>query len=75
MGYAIMTTRTLELDWKMRALHVLPMFLVPGLSFLTYSALSSFSRIRKYWEQLLYATSQRLLDIVLLLFNVLLCLK
>lgn len=45
VGYAIMTTRTLELDWKMRALHVLPMFLVPGLSFLTYSALSSFSRI------------------------------
>ncbi|XP_027080890.1 uncharacterized protein At2g24330-like [Coffea arabica] len=45
VGYAIMTTRTLELDWKMRALHVLPMFLVPGFSFLTYSALNSFSRM------------------------------
>lgn len=45
VGYAIMTTRTLELNWKMRALRVLPMFLVPGLSFLTYSALNSFSRM------------------------------
>ncbi|KAK3027843.1 hypothetical protein RJ639_041477, partial [Escallonia herrerae] len=45
VGYAIMTTRSLDLDWKMRALRVLPMFLLPALSFLTYSALLSFTRM------------------------------
>ncbi|KAL3655371.1 hypothetical protein CASFOL_001157 [Castilleja foliolosa] len=46
VGYAIMTTRTLNLDWKMRALRVLPMFLLPALCFITYSTLRSFSRMR-----------------------------
>ncbi|KAG8367441.1 hypothetical protein BUALT_Bualt16G0072500 [Buddleja alternifolia] len=43
--YAIMTTRSLDLNWKMRALRVLPMFLLPALSSLTYSALRSFTRM------------------------------
>ncbi|GFP79928.1 uncharacterized protein at2g24330 [Phtheirospermum japonicum] len=46
VGYAIMTTRSLNLDWKMRALRVLPMFLLPALCFITYSTLRSFSRMR-----------------------------
>ncbi|RAL44277.1 hypothetical protein DM860_015637 [Cuscuta australis] len=45
VGYAIMTTRSLDLNWKLRALRVLPMFLLPGLSFVLYSALGSFRRI------------------------------
>lgn len=45
VGYAIMTTRSLDLNWKLRALRVLPMFLLPGLSFVLYSALGSFKRI------------------------------
>nr|GLL17510.1 uncharacterized protein At2g24330-like [Ipomoea trifida] len=45
VAYAIITTRSRHLNWKMRALHVLPMFLLPGLSFITYSALGSFTRI------------------------------
>ncbi|KZV42506.1 hypothetical protein F511_38603, partial [Dorcoceras hygrometricum] len=44
--YAIMTTRSLDLNWKMRALRVLPMFLLPALSSLTYSVLGSFTRMR-----------------------------
>ncbi|XP_059665548.1 uncharacterized protein At2g24330-like [Cornus florida] len=45
VGYAIMTTRSLDLNWKMRAFRILPMFLLPGLSTLTYSALASFTRM------------------------------
>ncbi|KAL9237750.1 hypothetical protein vseg_012263 [Gypsophila vaccaria] len=41
VAYAIMTARTAE-NWKIRAFHVLPMFLLPVLSSLTYTALSSF---------------------------------
>ncbi|KAL7093464.1 hypothetical protein ACP275_11G042100 [Erythranthe tilingii] len=46
VGYAIMTTRSVELNWKMRALRVLPMFLLPVYSFVTFSALRSYTRIR-----------------------------
>ncbi|XP_068642674.1 uncharacterized protein At2g24330-like [Aristolochia californica] len=45
--YAVLTTRTLGLNWKMRALHVLPMFVLPGLSFVIYSMLSRFTRMRE----------------------------
>ncbi|KAG6414231.1 hypothetical protein SASPL_126949 [Salvia splendens] len=36
LGYAIMTTRALVSDWKMRALLVFPVFLLPALSYITY---------------------------------------
>ncbi|XP_052203647.1 uncharacterized protein At2g24330-like isoform X2 [Diospyros lotus] len=45
VGYAIMTTRSLELKWKMRAFRVLPMFIMPGLSYIIYSALVRFTRM------------------------------
>ncbi|KAF3613577.1 putative auxin efflux carrier component 6-like [Capsicum annuum] len=51
VAYVIMTTRSLELNWKMRALRVLPMFLLPGLSFLTYSTLGSFTRMNEHKDQ------------------------
>ncbi|GMH29332.1 hypothetical protein Nepgr_031175 [Nepenthes gracilis] len=38
VGFAIMTSRSVE-DWKKRAFRVLPMFVLPGLSSATYSAL------------------------------------
>lgn len=40
VGYAIMTARTAE-DWKIRAFRVLPMFLLPALSSVAYSAIRS----------------------------------
>ncbi|KAG2691665.1 hypothetical protein I3760_08G018000 [Carya illinoinensis] len=45
ISYAIMTTRSMDLNWKMRAIRVLPMFLLPGLSFVAYSAFISFIRM------------------------------
>ncbi|KAH6817345.1 integral membrane metal-binding family protein [Perilla frutescens var. frutescens] len=45
VGYAIMTTRSLDLNWKMRALRVLPMFLLPVLSSITYFTLRGFTRM------------------------------
>ncbi|XP_021617688.2 uncharacterized protein At2g24330 [Manihot esculenta] len=42
VGYAIMTTRSMDLNWKMRAFRVMPMFLLPGISCLAYSAFVSF---------------------------------
>ncbi|KAF5743407.1 hypothetical protein HS088_TW09G01476 [Tripterygium wilfordii] len=45
VGYAIVTTRSMDLNWKMRAFRVLPMFLLPALSALIYSAFLSFARM------------------------------
>ncbi|KAK4746978.1 hypothetical protein SAY87_026015 [Trapa incisa] len=45
VGYAIVSTRTLDLDWKTRAFNVLPMFLLPTFSFASYSALVRFMRM------------------------------
>ncbi|CAJ1972175.1 unnamed protein product [Sphenostylis stenocarpa] len=45
VGYAIMTTRSMDMDWKMRAVRVLPMFLLPALSTATYSTFVSFTRM------------------------------
>ncbi|THU63899.1 hypothetical protein C4D60_Mb01t20700 [Musa balbisiana] len=46
MSYAVVTTRSEDLDWKMRAIRVLPMFVLPGLSTVIYSALISFLTIK-----------------------------
>ncbi|KAK1278171.1 hypothetical protein QJS04_geneDACA007278 [Acorus gramineus] len=45
VAYAIMTTRSVDLNWKMRAFRVLPMFFLPGLCFVIYSTLVSFTRM------------------------------
>lgn len=45
VGYAIMTTRSVGIDWKMRAIRVLPMFLLPALSSAVYSAFITFTRM------------------------------
>ncbi|CAH8388322.1 unnamed protein product [Eruca vesicaria subsp. sativa] len=45
VGYAIMATRTKDLDWKMRSFRILPMFLLPALSSLAYSSIVTFSKI------------------------------
>ncbi|GKC33754.1 hypothetical protein Tco_1046138 [Tanacetum coccineum] len=44
IGYAIMTTRTVDMEWRMRSLRVLPMFLLPALSFALYYGLQSFTK-------------------------------
>ncbi|KAJ1399263.1 Lunapark domain [Sesbania bispinosa] len=43
--YAIMTTRSMGMNWKMRAIRVLPMFLLPALSSAAYSTFVSFIRM------------------------------
>ncbi|KAL5184788.1 Uncharacterized protein HKD37_17G048440 [Glycine soja] len=48
VGYAIMTTRSMDMNWKMRAIRVLPMFLLPALSSATYTAFVSFTRMCKF---------------------------
>ncbi|XP_054796336.1 uncharacterized protein At2g24330 [Prosopis cineraria] len=48
VGYAIMTTRSVDMNWKMRAFRVLPMFLLPALSSAAYSAVVSFARM---WDR------------------------
>ncbi|XP_062101582.1 uncharacterized protein At2g24330 [Humulus lupulus] len=45
VGYAIVTTRTADMNWKMRAFRVLPMFLLPAISSLTYSAFVRFTKM------------------------------
>ncbi|CAL1412267.1 unnamed protein product [Linum trigynum] len=45
VGYAIMTTRTEDLDWKMRAFRVLPMFLLPAFSSIAYSGFVNFTKM------------------------------
>ncbi|TKW05504.1 hypothetical protein SEVIR_7G180900v4 [Setaria viridis] len=43
--YAIIMTKSEDLDWQMRAIRVLPMFLLPALSSMIYSILVSFTRM------------------------------
>ncbi|KAJ0935078.1 putative Lunapark family protein [Helianthus annuus] len=43
-----MTTRTVDMDWRTRSLRVLPMFLLPALSFGLYYGLSSFTKFCKF---------------------------
>ncbi|XP_021725151.1 uncharacterized protein At2g24330-like [Chenopodium quinoa] len=50
VGYAIMTARTAE-NWKIRAFRVLPMFLLPALSAIIFSGLSSFISMRERKDQ------------------------
>lgn len=45
VGYAIMTTRSPDISWQMRAVRVLPMFLVPALAALIYSAITSLAKM------------------------------
>ena len=47
VGYAIMTTRSPDLSWQMRAVRVLPMFLVPALAALIYSTITRLTKMRK----------------------------
>ncbi|TKY58215.1 hypothetical protein E2542_SST15271 [Spatholobus suberectus] len=49
--YAIMTTRSMDMNWKMRAIRVLPMFLLPALSSATYATFLSFKRMRDRRDQ------------------------
>ncbi|XP_057971996.1 uncharacterized protein At2g24330-like [Malania oleifera] len=51
VGYAIITTRSMDLNWKTRAFRILPMFLLPALSSISYSALISFIRMRDQKDQ------------------------
>ncbi|KVH93068.1 protein of unknown function DUF2296 [Cynara cardunculus var. scolymus] len=48
IGYAIMTTRTANMDWRVRGLRVLPMFLLPVLSRAFYSGLITFTGMCKF---------------------------
>ncbi|KAK8520265.1 hypothetical protein V6N13_031277 [Hibiscus sabdariffa] len=45
VAYAIMTTRDLDLNWKMRSFRVLPMFLLPVFSSIAYSAFSNITKM------------------------------
>ncbi|KAJ6835230.1 uncharacterized protein M6B38_122505 [Iris pallida] len=45
VAYAIITTRSEDLDWKMRAIRVLPMFGLPVVSTIIYSGLMSLTRM------------------------------
>uniref|UniRef100_A0ACD5WPF3 Uncharacterized protein n=1 Tax=Avena sativa TaxID=4498 RepID=A0ACD5WPF3_AVESA len=44
VGYAIMTTRSPDISWQMRATRVLPMFLVPALAAIIYSAITNITK-------------------------------
>ncbi|KAL6899443.1 hypothetical protein ACP4OV_006101 [Aristida adscensionis] len=44
--YAIMMTRSEDLTWQMRAIRVLPMFVLPAVSSLVYSTVVNFTRMQ-----------------------------
>ena len=50
--YAIIMTKSEDLDWQMRAIRVLPMFLLPALSSMMYSILVNFTSMCKYLRTL-----------------------
>ncbi|CAN6440349.1 unnamed protein product [Victoria cruziana] len=49
--YAIMTARSVDLNWKTRAVRVMPVFAVPILGAAIYSTLSSYKRMRDRSDQ------------------------
>ncbi|XP_042505306.1 uncharacterized protein At2g24330-like [Macadamia integrifolia] len=55
--FAITKTRSPDLNWKMRAFWVSPMFLLPGVSYVIYSTWASFIRI---WDRKDQKTLERL---------------
>ncbi|CAM8948845.1 unnamed protein product [Rhodiola kirilowii] len=57
ISYAIVTTRSLDLNWKMRALRVFPMFALPVLAFLSHSTLVS---LMTMWDRKDQKTVERL---------------
>ncbi|TVU15172.1 hypothetical protein EJB05_38679 [Eragrostis curvula] len=50
--YAVIMTKSKDLDWQTRAIRVLPVFLLPALSSMIYSILVSFTRMCKYLKTL-----------------------
>ncbi|KAL8162859.1 hypothetical protein V2J09_014348 [Rumex salicifolius] len=50
VGYAIMTTASAR-DWRNRAFHVLPMFLLPLMSYVTYTTLNKYINMRERKDQ------------------------
>lgn len=63
IGYAYMSTSSSDMYWKIRALRVLPMFLLPVLGGITYSALKSFTKMRKCESYTTYWSSSLLIKI------------
>ncbi|CAA6655784.1 unnamed protein product [Spirodela intermedia] len=51
VAYAVLTTRSVDLSWQMRALRVLPMFALPTLSSAVYSILVSLTRMLDHRDQ------------------------
>ncbi|KAL6634784.1 hypothetical protein ACP70R_027455 [Stipagrostis hirtigluma subsp. patula] len=49
--YAIMMTRNEDLTWQMRAIRVLPMFVLPAVSSLIYSTVLNFTRMLERKDQ------------------------
>lgn len=49
--YAIMTTRNEDLTWQMRAIRVLPMFILPAVSSVIYSTVVNFTRMFEQKDQ------------------------
>lgn len=47
MAFAILSTRSSELPWQIRALRVLPVFALPALVTLLYSTCASYNRMSK----------------------------
>ncbi|KAE8806720.1 Ribonucleoside-diphosphate reductase large subunit [Hordeum vulgare] len=48
VGYAIMMKRDEDLTWQMRAIRVLPMFVLPAISSVVYSAVVNFTRMQTF---------------------------
>eukprot|EP00850_Spirogloea_muscicola_P022026 SM000273S10236 [mRNA] locus=s273:166:2181:+ [translate_table: standard] len=53
LGFAVATTRSLDLSWQARALRALPVFLLPALGAALYTALSRFFAMRARRDQAL----------------------
>ncbi|XP_022732613.1 uncharacterized protein At2g24330-like [Durio zibethinus] len=51
VAYAIMTTRSVELNWKTRAFRALPMFLLPAFCSVAYSAFVRITRMCDHRDQ------------------------
>uniref|UniRef100_A0A0E0KSX5 Lunapark domain-containing protein n=1 Tax=Oryza punctata TaxID=4537 RepID=A0A0E0KSX5_ORYPU len=51
LGYAIVMTKSVDLDWQMRAIRLLPMFVLPALSSMIYSILKDQKLLERLRER------------------------
>ncbi|EFJ38603.1 hypothetical protein SELMODRAFT_72144, partial [Selaginella moellendorffii] len=62
LGFALVSTRSLDIPWKLRAIRVFPVFAVPAIAALLYTACSRYFHMSKNFQCARERKDQRTLE-------------